>query len=88
MASLPLGSISPSLPQNSGSGFSSYRSYFHGNVAPDTVQVSTSGGNNIELNSICSLFSFQNILQNFSDFPSHQILRHMHGALNIDKTNN
>ena len=30
----------------------------------------------------------QKILQNFSDFPSHQILRHMHGALNIDKNNN
>jgi hypothetical protein len=32
-----------------------------------------------------ALFSFQKILQNFSDFPSHRIFRYMHEALNIDK---
>jgi hypothetical protein len=32
-----------------------------------------------------ALFSFQQNLQNFLDFPSHQIFRHMHEALNIDK---
>jgi hypothetical protein len=30
-------------------------------------------------------FSSHKILQNFSDFPSHQIFEHMHEALNIDK---
>jgi hypothetical protein len=30
-------------------------------------------------------FSSQEILQKNSDFPSHQIFRHMHEALNIDK---
>jgi hypothetical protein len=30
-------------------------------------------------------FSLQKILQNFSDFPSHRIFRHIHEALNIDK---
>jgi hypothetical protein len=33
------------------------------------------------------LFSFQKVLQNLSHSPSHQILRHMHEALNIDKKN-
>jgi hypothetical protein len=28
---------------------------------------------------------FPKILQNFSDFPSHRIFRHMYEALNIDK---
>jgi hypothetical protein len=32
-----------------------------------------------------ALFSSQKILQNFLDSPSHQIFRHMHEALNIDK---
>jgi hypothetical protein len=32
-------------------------------------------------------FSSQKILQNFSDFSSHRIFRHMHEALNIDKKN-
>jgi hypothetical protein len=32
-----------------------------------------------------ALFSFQNILQIFSDSPSYQIFRHMSEALNIDK---
>jgi hypothetical protein len=31
------------------------------------------------------LFSSQKILQNFSDFSSHRIFRHMYEALNIDK---
>ena len=35
-----------------------------------------------------ALFSSQKILQNFSHSPSHQILRHMHEVLNIDKNNN
>jgi hypothetical protein len=30
-------------------------------------------------------FSFQKILQKFSDFPSHRIFEHMYEALNIDK---
>jgi hypothetical protein len=30
-------------------------------------------------------FSYPKILQNFSDFPSHRIFRHMYEALNIDK---
>jgi hypothetical protein len=30
-------------------------------------------------------FSFQKILQNFLDSPSHRIFRYMHEALNIDK---
>jgi hypothetical protein len=30
-------------------------------------------------------FSYQKILQNFLNFPSHRIFRHMHEALNIDK---
>jgi len=34
-----------------------------------------------------ALFSLQKILQNFSDFPSHRIFRHMHKVLNIDKNN-
>jgi hypothetical protein len=34
---------------------------------------------------IKALFSSQKILQNFLDFPSHRIFRHMHEALNIDK---
>jgi hypothetical protein len=37
------------------------------------------------MNSTQALFSFQKILQNFSDFPSHRIFRQMHEALNIDK---
>jgi hypothetical protein len=32
-----------------------------------------------------ALFSFQKFLQNFLDFPSHRIFRHMHETLNIDK---
>jgi hypothetical protein len=32
-----------------------------------------------------ALFSSQKILQNFSDFPSHRIFRHIHEALTIDK---
>jgi len=32
--------------------------------------------------------SSQKILQNFSYFPSHQIFRHMHEVLNIDKNKN
>ena len=35
-----------------------------------------------------ALFSFQKILQNFSDSPSHRIFRHMHGVLNIDENKN
>jgi len=35
-----------------------------------------------------ALFSFQKILQNFSDFLSHQIFRRMHKVLNIDKNKN
>jgi hypothetical protein len=37
---------------------------------------------------IKALFSSQKILQNFSDFPSHRIFRHMHEVLNIDKNKN
>jgi hypothetical protein len=37
---------------------------------------------------IQALFSFQKILQNFSDSPSHQIFRRMHEVLNIDKNKN
>jgi hypothetical protein len=33
---------------------------------------------------IQAVFSSLKILQNFSDFPSHQIFGHMHEALNID----
>jgi len=32
-----------------------------------------------------ALFTFQKILQNFSDSPSHRIFRGMHEALNIDE---
>jgi len=35
-----------------------------------------------------ALYSSQNILQKVSKSPLHRILRHMHGALNIDKNNN
>ena len=35
-----------------------------------------------------ALFSSQNILQNFSDYPSHQIFRRMHEVLNIDENKN
>ena len=35
-----------------------------------------------------ALFSSQKILQNFSDSPSHQIFRHMHEVLNVDKNKN
>jgi len=35
-----------------------------------------------------ALFSSQKILQNFSDFLSHRIFRHMHGVLNIDENKN
>jgi len=35
-----------------------------------------------------ALFNFQKVLQNILDSPSHQILRHLHGALNIDKRSN
>jgi len=35
-----------------------------------------------------ALFSFQKILQNFSDSPSHRIFRRMHGVLNIDENKN
>jgi len=31
---------------------------------------------------------FQKSLQDFSDSPSYQILRHIHETLNIDKRNN
>jgi hypothetical protein len=31
------------------------------------------------------MFSSLEILQNFSDFPSHRIFGHTHEALNIDK---
>jgi hypothetical protein len=41
-------------------------------------------GPNMTLKSL-ALFSFQKILQNFSDSPSHRIFGHMHEALNIDK---
>jgi len=34
------------------------------------------------------LFSFQKILQNFSDSPSHRIFRRMHEVLNIDENKN
>jgi len=34
---------------------------------------------------IFGLVYFLNILQNISDFPLHQILQHIYGALNIDK---
>jgi len=37
---------------------------------------------------IWALFSFQKILQNFLDSPSHRIFRHMHGVLNIDENKN
>jgi len=35
-----------------------------------------------------ALFSFQKILQNFSDFPSHRIFRRMYGVLNINENKN
>ena len=35
-----------------------------------------------------ALFSSQKNLQNFSDSPSHRILRRMYGALNIGKKDN
>jgi len=35
-----------------------------------------------------ALFSFQKILQNFSDSLSHRIFRRMHKVLNIDKNKN
>jgi len=35
-----------------------------------------------------ALFTFQKILQNFSDSPSHQIFRCMHEVLNIDENKN
>jgi len=35
-----------------------------------------------------ALCSSQKILQNFSDFSSHRIFRHMHEVLNIDKNKN
>jgi hypothetical protein len=35
--------------------------------------------------SLQGLFSSPEILQNFSDSPSHRIFGHMHKALNIDK---
>jgi len=34
------------------------------------------------------LFSSQKNLQNFSDFPSHQIFRRMHEVLNTDENKN
>jgi hypothetical protein len=34
------------------------------------------------------LFSSQKNLQNFSDFPSHQIFRRMHEVLNVDENKN
>jgi len=34
------------------------------------------------------IVKFKKILQNFSDFPSHQIFRRMHGVLNIDENKN
>jgi hypothetical protein len=42
------------------------------------LQVATAGDTK-------AMFSFQKILQNFSDSPSHRIFGHMHEALNIDK---
>jgi len=35
-----------------------------------------------------ALFSFQKILQNFSNSLSHRIFRRMHGVLNIDENKN
>ena len=35
-----------------------------------------------------ALFSSPKNLKNFQDFPSHRILRHMHGALNTDENKN
>ena len=35
-----------------------------------------------------ALFSFQNLLQNFSDSSSHRIFRRIHRVLNIDKNKN
>ena len=35
-----------------------------------------------------ALFTSQKILQNFSDFPSHQIFKRMHEVLNIDENKN
>ena len=32
-----------------------------------------------------ALFRFLKILQNFPDYPSHRIFRHMHKVLNIDE---
>jgi hypothetical protein len=39
----------------------------------------------LRLHQFMGWFSLQKILQNFSDFPSHWIFRHIHEALNIDK---
>jgi len=46
------------------------------------------GGQGRRYFSIEALFSCQKILQNFSDFSSHQIFRRMHGVLNIDENKN
>jgi len=35
-----------------------------------------------------ALFTSLKILQNFSDFPSHQIFRRVHEVLNIDENKN
>ena len=42
----------------------------------------------LKKNLALALFSSQKILQNFSDSPSHQIFRRMHGVLNIDENKN
>jgi len=42
----------------------------------------------LQLNKALDLVYFPKILQNFSDFPSHRIFRHMHEVLNIDKNKN
>ena len=46
--------------------------------------------NILELNKAYTkvLFSSQNILQNFLDYPAHRIFRLMHGVLNIDENKN
>jgi hypothetical protein len=35
-----------------------------------------------------ALFSSPQKAKSFQDFPSHRILRHMHGVLNIDENKN
>jgi hypothetical protein len=54
-------------------------------AAPEAVKKETRTKTSTNFFFDKALFSFQKILQNFSDSPSHRIFGHMHEVLNIDK---